>query len=218
MKFGTNRRLRRGWCHSIQDKQVICRGENWRWVVWRGSRCQRIFHKFRIEKEEKINKNGRLRGRGHRKLLKTRETTIFLELKMTGDTRAINDEVIAAKILLGYTIAKKATETSTRLELCSFIRRKRDKTSLTKNLKRWVVRGLTIKKLKGWFVMCGRWRNTINGVNSSECCLTPKALRHRGRNEKGADNIKNVTVFSFCMTILLRGVRTRMVGESTFAV
>ena len=55
---------------------------------------------------------------------------------MTGDTKAISDDVIAAKTLLGYTIAKKATETSIRLELCSFIRRKRDKTSITKNLKR----------------------------------------------------------------------------------
>ena len=35
----------------------------------------------------------------------------------------------------------------------------------------------------------------INGVNSSECCLTPKVLRNRGINEKGADNIKNATVF-----------------------
>ena len=26
MKFKTNRRLRRGWCHRIQDGQVICRG------------------------------------------------------------------------------------------------------------------------------------------------------------------------------------------------
>ena len=58
----------------------------------------------------------------------------------------------------------------------------------------------------------------INGVNSSECYLTPKALRNKGRNEKGADNIKNVMVFSFYMTILLRGVRTRPVGENTFAI
>ena len=29
-KFRTNRRLRRGWCHRIQDKRVICRGQNWR--------------------------------------------------------------------------------------------------------------------------------------------------------------------------------------------
>ena len=58
----------------------------------------------------------------------------------------------------------------------------------------------------------------INGVNNSECCLTPKALRKRGRNEKGVDNIKNVTVFSFCTAILLRGIRTKSVGESTFAI
>ena len=25
-KFRTNRRLRRGWCHRIQDRRVICRG------------------------------------------------------------------------------------------------------------------------------------------------------------------------------------------------
>ena len=24
MKFRTNRRLRRGWCHRIQNRQVIC--------------------------------------------------------------------------------------------------------------------------------------------------------------------------------------------------
>ena len=58
----------------------------------------------------------------------------------------------------------------------------------------------------------------INGVHSSECCLTPKALRKRGRNEKGADNIKNVTMFLFCTTILLRGVRTRPLRKSTMTV
>ena len=58
----------------------------------------------------------------------------------------------------------------------------------------------------------------INGVHSSECGLTPKALRKRGRNEKGADNIKNVTVFSFCTTILLKGVRTRPLRKSTMTV
>ena len=58
----------------------------------------------------------------------------------------------------------------------------------------------------------------INGVDSSECSLTPKALRKRGRNEKGADNIKNVTMFSFCTTILFRGVRTKPLRKSTMTV
>ena len=58
----------------------------------------------------------------------------------------------------------------------------------------------------------------INGVHSSECGLTPKALKKRGRNEKGADNIKNVTMFSFCTTILLRGVRTRPLRKGTITV
>ena len=25
-KFRTNKRLRRGWCHKIQDRRVICQG------------------------------------------------------------------------------------------------------------------------------------------------------------------------------------------------
>ena len=29
-KFRTNRRLRRGWCHRIQDSRVICQGQNQR--------------------------------------------------------------------------------------------------------------------------------------------------------------------------------------------
>ena len=58
----------------------------------------------------------------------------------------------------------------------------------------------------------------INGVHSSECNLTPKVLKKRGRNEKGVDNIKNVTVFSFCRTILLRGVRIRPLRKSTMTV
>ena len=86
--------------------------------------------------EEKISKNGRLRERGHRKLLKTNEMTMFPKLNMTGDTKAMSYGIITVKSFLRYTIAKKATETSMRLELCSFIRRKRDKTSTTKNPKR----------------------------------------------------------------------------------
>ena len=86
------------------------------------------------------------------------------------------------------------------------------------NPKREVVRSLTIKKLKWWFVMCSWWRNTINGVHNNECGLTLKAPRKKGRNEKSADNIKNVTMFSFCMTILLRGVRTRPLRKGTMTV
>ena len=73
---------------------------------------------------------------------------MFLKLNMMGDTKAMRIGIIAAKPLLRYFITKETTETSTRLELCSFMKRKREKTSTTKNLKREVVRSLTIKKLK----------------------------------------------------------------------
>ena len=73
---------------------------------------------------------------------------MFLKLNMTGDTKAMRNGIIAAKSLLRHIRTKETTETSMRLELCSFIRRKRDKTSITKNPKRGVVRSLTIEKLK----------------------------------------------------------------------
>ena len=60
--------------------------------------------------------------------------------------------------------------------------------------------------------------NTVNGVHSSECGLTLKALRKKGRDEKGVDNIKNVMMFLFCMTILLRCVRTRPLRKGTMTV
>ena len=56
--------------------------------------------------------------------------------------------IITEKTLLRYTITKETIETSTRLELCSFIKRKRDNASTTKNPKRGVVKSLTIEKLK----------------------------------------------------------------------
>ena len=74
--------------------------------------------------------------------------TIFPKLNMTRDTKEIRNGIIAAKPLLRHTITKETTEMSTRLELCSFMRRKRDKASTTKNPKRGIVRSLTIKKLK----------------------------------------------------------------------
>ena len=67
---------------------------------------------------------------------------------MMGDTKAMRNGIIATKPLMRYTITKETTKTSTRLELYSFIRRKRDKASITKNPKRGVVRSLTIKKLE----------------------------------------------------------------------
>ena len=82
------------------------------------------------------------------KLLKTRERTMFPKLNMMGDTKAMRNGIIAAKPLLRYTITKETTEMSMRLELCLFMRRKRDKASTTKNQKRRVVRSFTIKKLK----------------------------------------------------------------------
>ena len=79
---------------------------------------------------------------------------MFPKLNMTEDTKAMRNGIIAAKPLLIYTITKGTTETSTRLELCSFMKRKRDKASTTKNVKRGVVRSLTIKKLKWRFFVC----------------------------------------------------------------
>ena len=67
---------------------------------------------------------------------------------MMGDTKAMRNRIIATKPLMRYTITKETTKTSTRLELYSFIRRKRDKASITKNPKRGVVRSLTIKNLE----------------------------------------------------------------------
>ena len=65
------------------------------------------------------------------------------------ETKVMSYGIIATKSLLGDTIAKEAIEMSMRLELYSFIRRKKDKTSTTINPKKGVVRGLTIEELKG---------------------------------------------------------------------
>ena len=73
---------------------------------------------------------------------------MFLKLNMTGDMKAMRNGIITTKLLLRYTITKEITKTSTRLELYLFMRRKRDKTSITKNLKRGIVRCLTIEKLE----------------------------------------------------------------------
>ena len=73
---------------------------------------------------------------------------MFPKLNMMRNTKAMRNGIITAKPLLRYTITKETIERSTRLELCSFIRRKRNKTSTTKNPKRGVVRGLTIEKLE----------------------------------------------------------------------
>ena len=80
-----------------------------------------------------------------RKMLKTREMTMFPKLNKTGNTKAMRNRILAAKPLLRYTITKETTETSMRLKLCSFMKSKRDKTSIPK---RGVVRSLTIEKLK----------------------------------------------------------------------
>ena len=80
--------------------------------------------------------------------MKTCERTMVPKLNMMGDTKVMRNGIIAAKPLLRYTITKETIETSTRLELCSFMRRKGDKTSTTKNPKRGVIRSLTIEKLK----------------------------------------------------------------------
>ena len=65
---------------------------------------------------------------------------MFPKLNMMGDMKAMRNEIIAAKPLLRYIIIKETTKTSTRLELCLFMRRERDKASTTKNTKRGVVR------------------------------------------------------------------------------
>ena len=55
---------------------------------------------------------------------------MFPKLNMMGDTKVMRNGIIAAKPLLRHTITKETTETSTRLELCSFMRRKRDRKSV----------------------------------------------------------------------------------------
>ena len=61
---------------------------------------------------------------------------MFPKLNMTGDTKVARNGIIAVKPLLRYTITKETIETSTRLEFCSFMRRKKDRAITTKNLKR----------------------------------------------------------------------------------
>ena len=61
---------------------------------------------------------------------------MFPKLNMTGDTKAMRNGIIVAKPFLRYTITRETIKTSSRLELCSFMKRKRDKTSITKNPKR----------------------------------------------------------------------------------
>ena len=73
---------------------------------------------------------------------------MFPKLNMMRDMKEMRNEIIVVKPLLKYTITKETTETSTRLELCSFMRRKRDKASTTKNPQRGIVRSLTIEKLE----------------------------------------------------------------------
>ena len=87
-------------------------------------------------------------------MLKTHERTMFPKLNMTGDTKAMRNGIIASKPLLRYTITKETIETSTRQELCSFMRRKRDKASITKNPKREVVRSLTIENSSNGDLLC----------------------------------------------------------------
>ena len=60
---------------------------------------------------------------------------MFPKLNMKGDTKAMRNEIIVAKPLLRYTITKETIETSMRLELFSFMGRKRDKASTTKNMR-----------------------------------------------------------------------------------
>ena len=87
---------------------------------------------------------------------------MFPKLNITGDTKEMRNGIIAAKYLLRYIITKETTETNMRLELCSFMKRKRDKASTIENPKRdkastienpkrGVVRSLTIKKLEWRF-------------------------------------------------------------------
>ena len=78
---------------------------------------------------------------------------MFPKLNIIRDTKAMRNGIIATKPLLRYTITKETTETSTRLEIYSFMRRKRDKANITKIPKRGVVRGLTIEKLEWSFVV-----------------------------------------------------------------
>ena len=61
---------------------------------------------------------------------------MFPKFNMMGDMKAMRNEIIVVKPLLKYTITKETTKTRTRLELCSFMKRKRDKASITKNTKR----------------------------------------------------------------------------------
>ena len=85
---------------------------------------------------------------------------MFLKRNMTGHTNVMSYGIIAAKIPFGYTLAMEATEMSTRLELCPFMRMKRDNISITKNLKRGVVRGASPQKCSGIEVEMRRVRTT----------------------------------------------------------
>ena len=47
--------------------------------------------------------------------------------------------------------------------------------------------------------------NAINHMNSIKNSFTPKRGRNFGRKKKSMNSVKNITKFSFGLTILLRG-------------
>lgn len=71
--------------------------------------------------------------------------SMFLELNIIGDTKATSYGIIVAKALLAYTITKETTKMGIKSNICPFMKRKRDETTTTKNHKRIVVKGLTMK-------------------------------------------------------------------------
>ena len=47
--------------------------------------------------------------------------------------------------------------------------------------------------------------NAINSMNSMKSSFTPKWDRNFGKEKKSTNSVKNMTKFSFGLTILLRG-------------
>jgi hypothetical protein len=81
----------------------------------------------------------------------------------------------------------------------------------TKGPKKGVVWFFTKEAKNRSFILENFVWQTINEKDSSKKGLVPKFKRHGGMSKKGEANFDNVSMFTFCGSILLVSMRTRYV-------
>ena len=126
---------------------------------------------------------------------------VFPKDNITRTMKMMRDRIITLIPFLSFFITKETTKSRSRFKFVVLMRLKKNETRRSKRVKVMIVRGWPKKTLIRSLIINDSAWNAINSMNNMKSSFTLKWGRKFGRKKKSTNSVKNMTKFSFGLTI-----------------